>query len=137
MKIPEPKFVLKNPKDDKPTLISFVMRFNNQRVFISTGEVIHPNSWDDIKQRAKNTIRAPQNGDINLWLDKFYSEGKNVFRSMVLDGISPTPELVKSEMDKRLNLKHISSYNTFFGFVEKLIEECSLQKNIQLYRYIY
>ena len=47
-----------------------------------------------------------------------------MFRDMRNNGISPTADIVKNEINKRLNLQHIKDENTFFGFVEKLIKEC-------------
>jgi transcription termination factor Rho len=40
MNIPQPRFLLRNPKDKRPTLISCHIRFNNDRIIFSTGEKI-------------------------------------------------------------------------------------------------
>jgi hypothetical protein len=52
MKISKPKFLLKDPKSDSETLISLVVRWNNDRLYYSTGEKIHPKNWDFKSRRT-------------------------------------------------------------------------------------
>ena len=42
-----PRFKLKNPNSDKPTLILLKVYLNTQRFTYSTGEQIHPDNWDN------------------------------------------------------------------------------------------
>jgi hypothetical protein len=102
MNIPQPHFLLRNPKDKKSTLISCHLRFNNERIIFSTGERILPAEWDKKKQRAMNSKKFPHNSELNVWLDKIDAEIKYVFRAFNLDSISPTPEVIKYKINERL-----------------------------------
>ncbi len=42
MTIPEPRFYLKVAQAKEPTLICMQAKYNGQRVFMSTGDKIHP-----------------------------------------------------------------------------------------------
>ena len=97
MNIPTPHFLLRDPKNNKPTLISCHIRFNNDRIIFSVGERILPVEWDPSKQRAINSKKYPHNTELNIWLDKVDSEIKSVFRSFNLDNVSPTPEVIKEK----------------------------------------
>jgi integrase len=128
MKISEPKFLLKEPKGEKATLISLVVRFNNERLFYSTGESIHPDLWDFKSQRAKSTKRNPEHLEINAWLDKVKNEVGNVFRNYKIEGIIPTAQMVRERLSRQLNDKPEPNRIGFFEFVEKFISERSVLK---------
>ena len=116
MIVPEPRFYLKNPSIDESTLICLQAKYNGNRVFMSTGNKVHPIDWDFDKQRTKVTRRNLGNSDINLWLDKMAAEFKSVFRNLQIDGIEPTAILVTKKMQENLNLINKPSIPT----VEKL-----------------
>ena len=80
MIVPEPRFYLKNIKATESTLIVFQAKYEGHRVYISTGDKIHPNEWDFELQRAKVTKKNEANGDLNQWLDKMAAEFKSIFR---------------------------------------------------------
>ena len=90
MNIPQPRFLLRDPNDKKPTSIYCHLRFNNDRIVFTTGEKIHPKEWDSEKQRAINSKKFPHNSELNIWLDKIDSEIKSIFRfrSMIHPGFS-------------------------------------------------
>ena len=90
MNIPTPHFLLREPKSKKATLISCHLRFDNDRIILSTGERILPVEWDSSKQRAINSKKYPHNSELNIWLDKIDSDIKSVFRAFNLENISPT-----------------------------------------------
>ena len=102
MNIPQPRFLLRDPKSKKATLISCHLRFNNDRIVFSTGEKIIPGEWDFSKQRAINSKKYPQNTEINVWLDKIDADIKSVFRAFNLENVSPTPEMIKGKINERL-----------------------------------
>lgn len=122
MKISEPKFLLKDPKSDKETLISLFVRFNGERVVYSTGESIHPNKWDFENQRAKSTKKDLASADINDWLDKIEKEVKHIFRTLKYDGIQPTTGLVKQELNKILKDQPVEAKMSLFKFIENYIQ---------------
>lgn len=130
MKISEPKFLLKEPKSDKKTLISLIVRFNDQRLVYSTGETVLPENWDFNSQRAKTTKRCPENSAINHWLGKIENQVQAVFRDYKIDGITPTPKKVKEELSNRLNDKPKQKHISFFQFIESFIEQGKSIKTI-------
>jgi hypothetical protein len=112
MNIPQPRFLLRKPNATSPTMIHCHVKFNNQRVPFATGEKIVPVQWDSIKQRAINLKKFPRNSELNIWLDKIDSEIKSIFRSFILDSISPTADLVRNKINERV-------FNKTFGRIPK------------------
>ena len=108
MNIPQPRFLLREPNDKKPTSIYCHLRFNNEKIVFATGEKIHPIEWDSGKQRAINSKKFPYNSELNIWLDKIDSEIKSIFRSFNLDSISPTADLIKNKINERIFKKTTS-----------------------------
>lgn len=129
MNIPQPRFLLRNPKDKRPTLISCHIRFNNDRIIFSTGEKIIPFEWDSSKQRAINSKKYPQNSKLNEWLDKIDADIKSVFREFNLQNVSPTPEMIKGKINERLFNKISKRITSLLDFIESYIQECSKIKN--------
>ena len=132
--IPEPRFYLKNIKAQEPTLICLQAKYEGQRVFMSTGDKVHPNEWDFNTQRAKVTRKNLANGDINTWLDKMSVEFKSIFRNSLIDGVTPEAKWIMEKMLEKLNLNNKPTHipltkPTFFKFVENYIVECSALKS--------
>lgn len=126
MYIPDTKYYLKSINAQEPTLISLQLKFFGHRVFMSTGEKIHPKNWDFNKQRAI----GKENADLNFWLDKIDSEVKTIFRNLNIDGIAPTGELVQNMLRLKINnvpipIPTIEPQPTFIGFIEKYLNEAS------------
>ena len=95
----------------------------------ATGDKIHPNQWDPIRQRAINSRKFPENTEINLWLDKIDSEIKSIFRSFNIDQITPTVQLVKHKLHEKLNNAPTPSMYNLFEFIEMYLLECKGLKN--------
>lgn len=128
MVVPEPRFYLKSVKATEPTLISLQVKFNGERVFMSTGDKILPAEWDSTKQRALVSKKNPGNSDINLWLDKIASEFKALFRNMLIDGIAPTAELLMKALSEKLNRNPLPNPGkdvrpSLLQFIAQFIEE--------------
>lgn len=128
MVVPEPRFYLKNIKATEPTLISLQVKFNGERVFMSTGDKILPTEWDSTKQRAVVSKKNPGNSDINLWLDKISTEFKALFRNMLIDGTVPTAELLMKALSEKLNRNPLPNAvkdvkPTLLQFISQFIEE--------------
>lgn len=47
MNNPQPRFLLREPNNNKPTSIYCNLRFNNDRIVFATGEKIHPAERDN------------------------------------------------------------------------------------------
>ncbi len=129
MNIPQPRFLLREPKSTKPTLINCHLRFNNERIVFSTGERINPIEWDSSKQRAINSKKYPHNSELNIWLDKLEMEVKTIFRTFNLDNISPTKDKIREQIDIKLFNKANKKNLSLLKFIESYIEECSRIKN--------
>jgi hypothetical protein len=129
MNIPQPRFLLRNPKDKRSTLISCHVRFNNDRIIFSTGEKIIPFEWDSSKQSAINSKKYPQNSKLHEWLDKIDADIKSVFREFNLQNVSPTPEMIKGKINERLFNKISKRITSLLDFIESYIQECSKIKN--------
>jgi hypothetical protein len=65
MKIPTPHFLLRDPKNNKLTLINCHIRFNNDRIIFPVGERILPVEWDSKKQRAINSKKHLHNTELD------------------------------------------------------------------------
>lgn len=129
MNIPQPHFLLRDPKDRKATLINCHLRFNNERIVFSTGERIMPSEWDKKRQRAINSKKYPHNSECNVWLDKIEADIKSVFREFNLDGVFPTTEVIKDKINARLFNKVNDRIPSLFKFIESYIQECTKIKN--------
>lgn len=130
MYIPETRYYLKSISAAEPTLISLQLKFYGHRVFMSTGEKIHPKKWDFNKQRGL----SKENSDLNYWLDKIDNEVKSIFRNLNIDGTPPTAELVQTLLKAKIDntpepIEPAKIKLTFLSFIEKFIEEIkSLRK---------
>ena len=129
MQIPQPHFLLRDPKANQPTLINCFLRFNKERIVFPTGEKILPVEWDSVKQRAINSKKYPHNSELNVWLDKIEAEIKSVFRGLNLDNVSPTPEVIKDKINERLFNKINNKVPSLLKFIESYIQVCSQIKN--------
>ena len=129
MNVPQPRFLLRDPKINKPTLISCHLRFNNSRIVFSTGEKIIPCEWDSSKQRAINSKKYPHNSELNIWLDKIDTEIKSIFRGFNLDKISPTDEMIKERINDNILNKVKTKTPSLLKFIDSYISECSRIKN--------
>lgn len=129
MNIPQPRFLLRDPKSTKPTLINCHLRFNNERLVFSTGEKIIPTEWDSSKQRAINSKKYPHNSELNIWLDKVEMEVKTIFRTFNLDNISPTPDKIREQINSKLFNQASKKRPPLLVFIASYIEECSKIKN--------
>jgi integrase len=138
MYIPEAKFYLKSLNVDEPTLISLQIKFNGHRVFMSTGEKVHPKKWDFNTQRGV----GKENGDLNFWLNKIATEVSTLFRNYNIDGVSPDAALVQRQLKEKLDntpapVKQAEVKMTFVKFIEQYIEQSkSVKKHetIKAYR---
>ena len=138
MLIPKANFYLKQPSAEEATLISLQVKFNGHRVFMSTGEKVHPKKWDFVKQRGL----GGENSDLNFWLDKINMEVTSIFRNLNIDNISPTAELVQKLLKEKIDntpapIKPVETKTTLKSFIELYMEESkSIKKHetVKAYR---
>jgi integrase len=73
-------------------------KYQSLRYF--TSEIIQPEYWDAKAGRAKETKKFPQYPEFNARLKNIENEAFNILRRLQNDGISPTNEIIKKELDK-------------------------------------
>lgn len=125
----EAKFVLKEPKASYKTLIYLFYNFNYQRLKYSTGEKIIPKNWNPTKQRAKETKTFPEFFELNNRLNYIENAVSNVYRKILNDSRTPTPTLLKEELDGILRGKKEPEKLNFLDFIESYIEQSKASKS--------
>lgn len=124
------KFVLKEPKAKKETLIYLMFSFNNQRLKYSTRELIHPNYWNKNTRRAKETKEFPEYPEFNARLDKLESTIKNVYRKIINDKKLPDIENLKVNLTRELKGEAPLAELGFRDFITSYIEESRSIKSL-------
>lgn len=132
-------FFLKEPKSDLPTPINLIFQFAYKE-FISTektkyrflkygtGEKILPSLWNKEKQRVKETGKFPEYPEFNSRLDNIESAVKTAYRKILNDKKVATPELLKSELNKILNIS-IQPRFRLIEFIEDFINNSNRRYN--------
>jgi site-specific recombinase XerD len=124
--MPQATFVLKNPSTEKdnaknPTLIYLFFTFNKSRLKYSTGQKVPPKYWNFEKQRVKLIREFRQAESINHLLDKLEGDVSNCYRDLLLEGATPTLELLRVRLNEVLK-KEDSSTKDLADFAEKVLE---------------
>jgi site-specific recombinase XerD len=122
--MPEAKFVLKEPTSSEQTLVYLIYRFNNDKLKYSTGIKIQPKLWNTEKQRAKELRSFKESSSINFLLDELEASVNNSYRTLLLEGTTPTPELLRTSLNQVLK-KEDSSTKDLAQFAEAIIEASS------------
>jgi site-specific recombinase XerD len=127
MRIPEPKFLLREPKSENKTLIYLIVRYDNKKFAYYTGEKVLPKYWDFSKQRIKRTNSVVDFSEINYWLDTIEHQILKIFRNNREKDDEICNELLKEELDKELNVRSIQKLKpqtpNLFQFIEQFIEQ--------------
>lgn len=117
------KFILKEPNSKEDTLIYLFYNFNNQRLKYSFGQKINPKFWNFEKQRVKEIRTFPEYAEFNSMLNNIETSVNNIYRKLVNDNITPTPQLLKEHLNATLADKQtVAKIITFFDFIEELIK---------------
>ena len=122
-------FVLKEPKNKKPTLIYLLFHFNNQKLKYSTGEKIRPKFWNFEKKRAKETRTFPEHTSLNRRLDDMAVSLKTAYRGLVSENKTPTAFKLKDALNRSQFKEEYGQKTTFLKFVEDLINQSSRKQN--------
>jgi integrase len=123
-------FYLKEPKSENETLIFLVFRFNNQQLKYSTNEKINPDYWNPVNQRARETKKFSEYPEFNTRIANIETSVKNAYRKLLNDGIEPTPEIIKEELNILLLKNTKKKGLTLFEFIESYIAEQKQIKSI-------
>jgi site-specific recombinase XerD len=119
--MPQATFVLKEPTSKEKTLIYLLFRFNGSKLKYSTGQKIYPKLWNPEKQRAKELRTSKEHESINMLLDDLEAGVNNAHRKMLLEGITPTPELLRTKLHQILK-KESSPSKDLANFAETVLE---------------
>ncbi|MBN9298616.1 MAG: site-specific integrase [Filimonas sp.] len=133
--IPEPRFYLKDPKSQEPTLIYMDVKYTAsegpQRFTLTTGEKILATAWSFASQRAIAGKQKPMSSSLNFWLDKMANTFKEEFRNFQIDGIVPLASELKERVNSKLNILPVSIKEaapqklSLFPFIEQYISDCT------------
>lgn len=97
------KFLLKDPRAHRPTLISLVYRYANTRFVYSTGLTVDPYQWDATRQRAhtnqKGRTAKETYQTINAGLDRYRTALKMVLTRLQLANVPFDNEIIKQHLD--------------------------------------
>jgi len=122
--MPQATFVLKEPTAKNETLIYLLYRFNGSKLKYSTGQKINPKFWNSEKQRSKELRSFRQYETINFLLDELESSVNNTYRKLLLEGNTPTPELLRSRLNQVLK-KESASSKDLVKFGEMILDASS------------
>ncbi len=123
------KFILKEPNSKENTLIYLFYNFSNQRLKYSFGQKINPKFWNFEKQRAKEIKAFPEHPEFNSMLNNIETSVNNIYRKLVNDNITPTPQLLKEHLNDSLADKQTTA-NVFnlFDFIDELIKNSTKKR---------
>lgn len=119
--MPQATFVLKEPNSKKETLIYLLYRFNGAKLKYSTAQKINPKNWNFEKQRVKELRSFREFETINFLLGELESNVNNTYRTLLLEGNTPTPELLRIRLHQILK-KEDSNSKDLASFAEKVLE---------------
>jgi integrase len=119
---------------DKNTAIHCVIRYNNQKLVISSVETIKPKYWDLEKQRAKASKQFPEYPEFNHRLNNIESSVKSMYRNYITE-FKKYPSTEEFKQIIKLGLSDQTEINkpikiTLFKFIEQLIEDTKTGKRV-------
>jgi integrase len=94
-------YLLRDPKAKKPTPITCVVRFDNQRINAGTGFKVLPSHWNLKTNRVKNVVDAIDKDDINNFLNDLEGAIKEII-SELRSKRSLTHDTVRTRIDQFL-----------------------------------
>lgn len=129
-----PRFKLKEPKSDTPSTIQMKVYFNGVRFTYSTGEKIHPDYWEEGKNKElPYKIIYPRGekfqnirdelGETADQLEKYSAEIKRIYSELRSAEKPITPEILKSEMDKVFKIRIEKQVFNLLDVAELVINE--------------
>lgn len=126
--MPQASFVLKEPTAKEETLIYLLFRFNGVKLKYSTGQKIVPSKWNAEKQRAKELRSSKEHETLNHLLDDLEGDVGNFYRTILLEGGTPTPEQLRIRLNERLK-KEDSSAKDLAHFAETVLATSSRKES--------
>ncbi|GAB3897566.1 site-specific integrase [Spirosoma agri] len=137
------KFLLKDPRADRPTLIYLVYRFDYGRLKYSTEQTIEPYQWDANAQRVrvatKSRSERERHETINGNLERHRAALKQIITALQLAGSTISNDLIKEHLNqtlKRAKTNHpkkdktATPTETFMGYIERFVEEARVGRRL-------
>lgn len=136
------KFLLKDIKADRPTLIYLVFRYDNKRFVTSTGQTITPFLWDATGQRVvtdakiiKNKRERETHETINAQLDRQRSAFIKVLNQLSLARIPLDNDTIKQYFDaetgrEKKDKQQPAKLETFTEFIERFVEQAKVGQRL-------
>lgn len=121
--MPNVRFILKDPKSRKETLIYLIIRFNCNTLKLSTREKIHKKFWNPLTRRARETRDNPEYSGLNTRLNNLESNMKAAYWSLLNNKVTPTPQNLKTKFFEEMGIELKDDSITLFEFIEKFIEQ--------------
>src|SRR5919199_491391 len=143
------KFLLKDPRADRPTLISLFYRYANQRFVYSTGLTIEPYQWNASTQRAytnqKSRAAREPFETLNAHLDRWRSATKKVLTALQLAQIPFDNETIKQHLDAELGRVKKNkladnvavAHESFTAYIERFVAEAKAGKRLNARSVLY
>ena len=118
-------FVLRDPNAKTPQPIIFLVRFDNDRIKVSTGFKIKPEFWDAAKCRVRNKVEATDKDQINGFLSDLEREAKRLLIQLQASRML-TKETLKAEIESYLHPAPVEPAPveaSLFIFIREFIEK--------------
>ena len=122
-------FVLKEPKSKNNTLVYLLFRYQGQKLKYSTGQKILPKFWNPETQRVRETKKFKQYGEFNALLQKIEDKVFDSYRKLFTDGIVPTTDRLRKELNKSLQVGELAKQNNLINFIKESIKNSTKQPN--------
>jgi integrase len=122
-------FVLKEPKSKYKTLIYLLFRYQGQKLKYSTKQKVLPKFWNPETQRVRETKQFTQYAEFNPLLQKIEDKVYDSYRKLLTDGVVPTTDKLRQELDKRLLVGELENQNDLIGYMKESIKQSIKRPN--------
>ncbi|MCF2495779.1 site-specific integrase [Dyadobacter chenhuakuii] len=136
-------YILHDPKAKAETPIYGIIRFNNDRIKVSTGFKVLPEHWDGAKydkagklvsqgrQRVKNVLSASNKDQVNKYLSDMEHEVSRLLNEMKSERVAVTKEAVKQAIDDWKNPKEVETDTVpkLYRFIQEFIDKSPERTN--------
>jgi site-specific recombinase XerD len=119
------KFYLKDRNADKETQIRMHIHYNNQIAKVYIGEKIHPESWNSVNMRAKQTKKFPEHPEFNERLEDAVLSAKRALDLLRKEnnGHYPTPKVLSKQVRIEIGLEKGKADIDLFHYFDKRSNE--------------
>lgn len=118
-------YLLRDAKALKPTPITCVVRFDNQRINVGTGFKVLPAHWNTAKGRVKNVVDALDKEKINTFLSDLEKAISEIITDLKANRSALTKDIVKQRVSEYLKpVAEVEKPKTLIDFVKWYIDTC-------------